>query len=86
MAALIYQGDAEARKYRFPAIRGENLMAKLMFVLGHGCADDPLYPWVARTLRDEKVSDPAIRIDRLEKESLAWLGQIVSSPRKGART
>lgn len=26
-----------------------------MFSFGHGCTDDPLYPWISRTLRDERT-------------------------------
>jgi hypothetical protein len=66
MAAVIFEGSTEARKYQFPTIRGEVLVVTLMFAVGHGCTDDPLYPWISRTLKDERIVDPAARAERLE--------------------
>ena len=85
MTALIREGAAEARKHGFP-VRGEALMVTLMFAFGHGCMGDPLYPWIGRTLKDEKIVDPAARAERLEKKALTWLDHVLASPREGVET
>lgn len=84
LAALVSEGCAGARKYRLPAPRGGALMAALMYGFGHGCASDPLYPWIGQTLADERISDPAARAARLEKKAVTWLEHAVGSPRQGA--
>ena len=60
LTALILEGQAEAQKYGLPTIRGEALLVVLMFAFGHGCTDDPLYPWISRTLRDARIADAAV--------------------------
>jgi hypothetical protein len=67
LRALIDEGIAEARQYRFETDRQRALLVVLKFSFGHGCTDDPLYPWISRTLRDERIVDPAARAARLEK-------------------
>ena len=86
LTALIHEGRAEARKYQFSTIRGEALVVVLMFAFGYGCTDDPLYPWIARTLRDEKIIDPAARAERLERKALTWLDHVLARPLEGAQT
>lgn len=56
----------------------------LMFAFGHGCTNDPLYPWIARTLRDEKIVGPMARSKRLEKKALTWLDHVIAAFSKGA--
>jgi hypothetical protein len=63
LTALIHEGRAEARKYGFPTLRGEALVVVLMFAFGHGCPDDPLYPWIARTLTNPRIVAPAARAE-----------------------
>lgn len=82
VTALIHEGRTEARKYGFPTIRGEVLMVVLMFAFGHGCTNDPLYPWISRTLRDDRIIDPATRAARLEKKSLTWLEHVIARNEK----
>jgi hypothetical protein len=86
LTALIHEGSAEARKYHFPTVRGEVLVAALIFAFGHGCTDDPLYPWIARTLKDEKIIEPAARAERLERKAVTWLEHVLAVPREGAPT
>ena len=86
LTVLISEGSAEARQYQFPTIRGDALVVALMFAFGHGCTDDPLYPWISQTLKDERIIDPAARVERLEKETLAWLDRILARPQKGDQT
>lgn len=82
LRALIREGVGEAQKYRFTAIRQTTLLVVLMFSFGHGCTNDPLYPWIARTLRDEKIVNPAVRAERLEKKALTWLEHVLARNRE----
>ncbi len=81
---LIHEGRAEARKYELSTVRGEALMVVLMFAFGHGCTDDPLYPWISRTLKDERLSNPIARTKRLEKKAVTWLNHVLSWLNQGA--
>lgn len=78
LTKLIDEGAAAGRTHGF-AIRGTVLLVTLMYAFGHGCASDPLYPWIARTLDDEKITDPAARAERLEKKTLTWLERVLMS-------
>jgi hypothetical protein len=86
LTKLIHEGSAEARRNHFPTVRGEALMGLLMFALGHGCTDDPLYPWIAGTLKDESIIGPAARAERLEKKAVTWLEHVLAWLREGAQT
>lgn len=86
LTTLIEEGRSEAQKYLFPTTRGEALVVSLMFAFGHGCTDDPLYPWIARTLCDSRITDPAARAGRLEKKAVTWLEHVLAALRKGAQT
>ncbi len=85
LIALIHEGRVEVRKYGFPTVRGEAMLIVLMFAFGHGCTDDPLYPWISRTLKDERIIDPAARSKRLEKKAVTWLDHVLARPQKGAQ-
>ena len=78
LKALIHEGSAQARSYRFPAVRGEALVVGLMFAFGHGCTDDPLYPWIAGTLKDERIITPMARAERLYKKAMTWLDHAIA--------
>jgi hypothetical protein len=83
LEALIREASDEARKFQLPAVQGDGLLVLLMFVFGHGCTDDPLYPWIGRTLRNENITSPAGRAERLEQQALAWLEEVVASFTEG---
>jgi hypothetical protein len=82
---LIDEGHTEARTYGFPAVRGDALLIVLKFAFGHGCTNDPLYPWIAKTLKDKRIVDPAARAQRLEKKALTWLDHVLARPRQGVQ-
>ncbi len=85
LTALIHKGSTEARSYSFSTVRGEASMVVLMFAFGHGCTDDPLYPWIARTLKDHRII-PTLRSERLERKARTWLDHVLSSFREGIET
>jgi hypothetical protein len=35
----------------------------MAFVLGSGCTEDPLLPWLRRILDDPSITDPAERVN-----------------------
>ena len=75
---LIRMARQAAREFGFATLGADALLVILMFAFGRGCADDPLYPWIGRTLRDERIVDQAARLERLERKALAWLEQVLS--------
>lgn len=77
LAALIRKGADGARSQRFTSPRAMALVVVLMLAFGHGCGTDPFYPWIARTLRDERLTDPALRAVRLEQRALTWLERVL---------
>lgn len=84
--ALIREARNDAKTHRFPTIRDEVLMVALKFGFGHGCTNDPLYPWISRTLTDEKITRPAARMARLERKAVTWLEHVLARPPDGAQT
>jgi hypothetical protein len=86
LETLIQEGAAEAQSYGFSTVRQVSLVVVLMFAFGHGCTHDPLYPWIERTLRDERIIDPAARAVRLEKKAMTWLDHVIARNREVART
>ena len=86
LSALIRKAVDGARIQRFSTTRGMALVVVLMVAFGHGCGADPLYPWIARTLRDEMMTDPEAKANRLEKKALTWLDHVLANVDKGAQT
>ena len=86
LTELIGEARAEAQKYGFPTFRDEVLMVGLKFGFGHGCTNDPLYPWISRTLRDERIVDATARAARLEKKAVTWLEHVVARNEEGSDT
>ncbi|MCJ7604147.1 MAG: hypothetical protein MUO63_21940, partial [Desulfobulbaceae bacterium] len=78
LETLIHEGSDSARSHGFSTDRSVALLIVLMLAFGHGCDEDPLYPWISLTLRDEKISDPEARAKRLEKKALTWLDHVLA--------
>jgi hypothetical protein len=78
LRALIHEGIASAEAYSIQTIRGVALFVVLMFALGHGFAEDPLFPWISRTLRDTRVADPDKRAERIEGKAIAYLDHVLA--------
>lgn len=76
LTALIRKAGQGASNIRFTSPRGVALVVVLMLVLGHGCGADPIYPWIARTLKNGAITDPDAKAKRLEETTLAWLEQV----------
>jgi hypothetical protein len=78
LTAIIDESIAEARLYGFEGVRSKVLLAVLKFAFGHGCTNDPLYPWIEQTLKDDRIAGPEARAARLEKKSITWLEHVVA--------
>lgn len=57
LEALIRRGILDARFHGVATPRGTALLIALMSTLGHGCAEDPQYPWIAETLSEPGLSE-----------------------------
>jgi hypothetical protein len=79
LESLLREGVHASAAHGMVSAQAVRIYCWLMFMFGHGCADDPLYPWIARTLNDEKSDDPAERALRLEKKALTWLDHVITS-------
>jgi hypothetical protein len=72
LAALVERAGQQARGMGMATPDGHGLCAWLMFLLGSGFADDPLFPWVARVMADAPA---AHREHQLAHEAKAYLGR-----------
>ena len=86
LISLIRGGRHEARKYEFSQWRSESLLIVLMFAFGFGCTDDPLYPWISRTLHDPRIVSSQARARRLETKAMAWLDHVLARTQEGLPT
>jgi len=82
LRALIEEGRTMAERQAMMTVRGVTLCSLLMFELGHGCFNDPLYPWIARTF-DGQTDDPNQRVQRLERRVMAYLELILKRLAQG---
>lgn len=78
LKAVIVEGRAAAKRYSLTTLRAEALIVILMYAFGHGCIDDPLYPWISQTLNDPRIVDATARGERLERKALTWLDHVLA--------
>jgi hypothetical protein len=84
LKTLIRRAATEAERWNFTATRPKVMMAILMFAFGHRCADDDLYPWIGRAVRDPKIVSADARAQRLERKAITWLEHVVAGNEAGA--
>ncbi len=84
--AIVDESIVEARQLQFEEARSIVLLAVLKFAFGHGCTRDPLYPWIASTLQDDRMATPANRAARLEKKAITWLEHVVARNQEGVKS
>ena len=75
LRALIRRGSAIAERCQLSTERGVSLSILLSYLLGHGFASDPLFPWIERTLLDPRLRTVERRVKRLECRLVNYLGQ-----------
>jgi hypothetical protein len=82
LRTLIAKGEAEASRYGLSTQREILLLVVLMFSFGQGCTEDPIYPWIADTLGNDRVPGPSERASQLKKNAAAWLcGMLANNER-----
>lgn len=82
LQALIRKGVSGAQRQHFATVHGVVLVVLLMLAFGHGCGNDPLYPWILETLTDPALADPAEKARRLEEKALAWIDYVLANADK----
>jgi len=82
LRSLIAAGEAEAASHGLSELPDVLLVILLMFAFGQGCTNDPLYPWIARTLGDDRISTPALRAGKLEEKALLWIRAVLANEKE----
>jgi hypothetical protein len=77
LSTIVSLGFQTAARHGVQSARGMALLVFLVFALGHGVADDPLYPWVRSVLRDTPIRDPQDRAARLEARATVYLDRVI---------
>jgi hypothetical protein len=66
---LLRRGREEAARLALMIDGGMVLVTALMFTIGHGFADDPLFPWVRAALEDPALGSPEARVAGLRRQA-----------------
>lgn len=74
---LIYRAVADSHRYGVATDEGICLLIGLMFAVGHGCAQDPKYPWIANTLSNPAIAGPHKRVQRLHSKTMTYLDRVL---------
>lgn len=76
MQALARECGIALHHWRLATPRGAALLMGLMFMLGHGVAEDPQFPWVRAGLQAAQDGLPEARVERLaalaRQQFAAW--------------
>jgi hypothetical protein len=75
---LVKQAMAVAQKNNFNTHRSVFMLVILMSAFGHTCTDDPLYPWISKTLSDPLIVSSEARAKRLETKAITWLEHVLA--------
>lgn len=79
LQTLVKRAKELAERYSVTSEKGKALFVALMFVLGHGFANDSLFPWVKTTMEDESITDPNEKAERLERKMKIYLDQALKN-------
>jgi hypothetical protein len=73
---IVSRGEQLAAQHDIDSHRGIALLVFLVFALGWGCTQDPLYPWVQNALVDP-LAAPNDRAARLEAKAVVYLDHVL---------
>lgn len=73
--ALIENGNQSAREHDMTSKQGEAVMTVLKYLLGSSFDKDPQFTWANKILNDKSILTESIRIDKLYKEAMVFLGK-----------
>lgn len=76
---VIQYGIDRAENYDFITERDVCLYINLVFLLGSNFDTDIQLSWAASILNDEKITDPATRIDNLHDKTMEYLDQVAGT-------
>lgn len=75
---LSHQGVAHAARWGLTDSLSQGTLITLMFSFGHACTNDPLYPWISRTLNRPHPVSPEEAALRLQRKALTWLDHVLA--------
>ncbi|MFY0576257.1 hypothetical protein ACN28S_19560 [Cystobacter fuscus] len=76
---LLRRGVEEAARFGMSTPRGRRLVIWMMFAMGHGFTEDPLFPWVSATLLNRSPEDIEECVVRLETQVRCYMDQALNS-------
>jgi hypothetical protein len=79
LRTLIARAIHEAGNFGVSTGAGVSLLLGLMFAIGHGCANDPKFPWIASTLRSSVNQDPREPVEHLRLKSVTYLDHVLAN-------
>ena len=74
---IVELGSQLALQHGIRHLRGMAVCVFLVFALGHGVGNDPLYPWLRNVLADPRIASPEDRAARLEAKSTVYLDRVI---------
>ena len=72
---LIKSSVAKARTYGIGSDAGALICVVMMYMLGSGFDEDPLFSWAHQVLRDPTQPDQAAKVEKLYLSALSYLKQ-----------
>ena len=76
---VIERGKYTADRFQIVSKPGRMLFIALGFAIGHGFADDLLFPWINSTLTDKNFKEPDERIERLKKKVKIFVSKVLKN-------
>jgi hypothetical protein len=76
--ALVREGLDRAEEYGIESSRGLTVYITLMFLLGAGFDQDPMYPWAGQVLRDRSLRDEKTRVAALHEAAMRYVAEVLS--------
>ena len=70
---LVRVGPEQAARLDVATDQGIVLVTGMLFGIGWGFAEDPLWPWIQATLRDPSIKSPERRAERLQRRTQIYL-------------
>ena len=73
ISRLVQEATLLAHSNNMASERGLAVISTLMFMLGSGFVEDPLFPWAASVLESEVATSPADKTNQLYKEAVTFM-------------
>jgi len=77
---LVSDAVSRARDtYGFTQPRSIAVLVVLMVAFGHRCDDDPLFPWISKTLSRREEEGPDVVAEKLERRATVWFEAVLEN-------